>query len=369
MTRESLFNSDWRGTINRLGGADRLEQEARDTGAFRRAREVKCAVDLLRLTLAYSLGSKGLRLTAGWAEASGLAALSNVALLKRLRKTVPWLVLLVGRLLASHEPRRTLAAKGRPIRIVDATVVAKAGHTERVDGGVWRVHAVYDLQTERFSAFDLTDESEGERLDRAAVVPGEIRIADRAYLQPDRIAKVLAAKGDIIVRGKWKGARWLDAHGSKLDLIAVLKNACRKGLVDQPIWIKGTAREPIALRVVAIRKPKQAVAETVARLKRRASRKGEALQAETVAAAEWLILITSLDARAYPPHAISELYRMRWRIEIAFKHLKSAAGLVRPPGADPDVAKAHVLCHLLLILLTEPLIAEHLGDSPRRAAA
>jgi hypothetical protein len=30
------------------------------------------------------------------------------------------------------------------------------------------VHAVFDLHSERFSAFELTDESEGERFDRAA---------------------------------------------------------------------------------------------------------------------------------------------------------------------------------------------------------
>jgi hypothetical protein len=33
------------------------------------------------------------------------------------------------------------------------------------------------------------------------------------------------------------------------------------------------------------------------------------------------------------------------------------------------VTKAHILCYLLMILLTEPLLAEHLGDSPRQAAA
>ena len=66
---------------------------------------------------------------------------------------------------------------------------------------------------------------------------------------------------------------------------------------------------------------------------------------------------------------MGELYRLRWRIEIAFKHAKSGAGLAPPPGKDPDLAKVVVLCHLLSILLTEPLLAEHLGDSPRRAAA
>ena len=53
------------------------------------------------------------------------------------------------------------------------------------------------------------------------------------------------------------------------------------------------------------------------------------------------------------------------RIEIAFKHLKSGTGLDRPPAETAAMAKAYVLAHLLLILLTEPLIADHLGDSPR----
>ena len=82
----------------------------------------------------------------------------------------------------------------------DAIVVAKADRASREAGGVWRVHCVWTLNDERFSAFELTDETEGERLDRAAVVPGEIRIGDRAYLQPERIARVMADGGDVIVR-------------------------------------------------------------------------------------------------------------------------------------------------------------------------
>ena len=85
--------------------------------------------------------------------------------------------------------------------------------------------------------------------------------------------------------------------------------------------------------------------------------------------AEWMILITSLDAAEFPASKVGDLYRLRWRIEIAFKYLKSGVGLASPPGGDPDVAKAHILCHLLTILMTEPLLADHLGVSPRLAAA
>jgi hypothetical protein len=370
MTHESLLDRDWLAIVARFGGAEHLEREARETDAFRRARAIKCGVDLLRLTLAYCLGSMGLRLTAAWAEAAGLASLSNVAVLKRLRGMAPWLEILVARLLAEPAGQTDCSdAEGRLIRIVDATAVAKAGRDARSQGGVWRIHAVFDLPAERFSAFDLTDETQGERLDRAAVVPGEIRIGDRAYLQPDRLDRVLAAGADVIVRAPWNGARWVDESGAGLALIAMLKAARRKGFIDRSIWIKATARTPIAVRLVALRKPEKAIAASIEKARRAAKDKGKAVRPETLLAAEWVILVTSLDARTFPAAKIGELYRLRWRIEIAFKHLKSGVGLGRPPGEDATLAKAQILCRLLMILLTEPLLAEHLGDSPRREAA
>ena len=370
MTSESLSNSEWLRTVDQLGGAEFLEDEARKFGAFARARKIKCAVDQLRLVLAYCWGTRGLRLTAAWAEAMGLASLSNVALLKRLRNSVDWLEEIVGRLVSTGvRGVCAAAARGRRVRLVDATAVAKAGRDDREYGGVWRVHSVFDLMTERFTDFELTDEKGGEVIDRADVIPGEIRVGDRAYLQPDRVAQVLADGADIVVRAKWNGARWLDPNGNSIDLIALLKQARGKELVDQPIFIKGSAKDPMKLRLVAIRKPKQARDLTIEKITRRARDMGRKLMPETLVAAEWVIIITSLDHEEYPLSAISDLYRLRWRIEIAFKHLKSGVGLARPPGDDPRSARAHILCHLLLALLTEPLIAEHLGDSPRREAA
>ena len=370
MTRESLSNAEWLRTVDRLGGAKFLEDEAREFGAFERARKIKCAVDQLRLVLAYCWGTRGLRLTAAWAEAVGLASLSNVALLKRLRNSTDWLEKMVARLVGAGMPVAcAAAAKGRRVRLVDATAVAKAGRDDREYGGVWRVHSVFDLANERFTDFELTDEKKGEVIDRADVVAGEIRVGDRAYLQPDRVAKVLAAGADIVVRAKWNGARWLDVDGNCVDLVALLKTARGKGLMDRPIFIKGSAKEPMKLRLVAIRKPKQARELTIEKIRRRARDMGRKLMPETLVAAEWVIIVTSLDRNEYPLAAISDLYRLRWRIEIAFKHLKSGVGLARPPGDDPKSARAHILCNLLLALLAEPLIAEHLGDSPRQEAA
>ena len=113
MAHGALSTADWIGTVDRLGGPELLAAEARETGAFLRPREVKTAVDLLRLVLGYCLGHVGLRLTAAWSEGIGLASLSNVALLGRLRNCVPWLEKIVARLLAE-------AAQAEAARRADA---------------------------------------------------------------------------------------------------------------------------------------------------------------------------------------------------------------------------------------------------------
>jgi hypothetical protein len=108
MTRESLVTRDWDGVVARLGGAAGLERSACCAKAFSRPRAIASAVDLLRLILAYCLGGRGLRSTAAWAAAIGLADLSNVALLQRLRRSGDWLALWSAK--RWPPPRRTRAA-------------------------------------------------------------------------------------------------------------------------------------------------------------------------------------------------------------------------------------------------------------------
>src|SRR5512134_2135585 len=167
MTHESLLNRDWQDVIRWLGGAAAIEASARETKAFLRARAIDNAVDLLRVILAYCLGERGLRSTAAWAAAIGLVDISNVALLYRLRQCGDWLALLVGQALAAAAPE---ASRGRLIRIIDATTVPKAGTLARTKNRLWRVHGAFDLPSERFGFFELTDEKGGETLDRVPVI-------------------------------------------------------------------------------------------------------------------------------------------------------------------------------------------------------
>jgi Transposase DDE domain len=365
MTPESLVTEDWDSVVARLGGAEALEASARETKAFLRPRVIASAVDLLRMILAYFLSHRGLRSTATWATSIGFVDISNVGLLYRLRQCGDWLATLVGQVLATAAPP---ASRGRVIRIIDATTVPKAGAAAKRRNKLWRIHSAFDLPYERFGHFELTDQREGETFDRIPVINGEIRIGDRAYMQPDRIAVVLNAGADILVRTPWKGARWLDAEGEPFDLIAELRKAAAAGLIDRPIWIGREGGPALALRLVAVKKSSQAAAEARRKARREAQREGYQISKSTLIAADWVILVTSLAVEEFTTADVLALYRLRWRIELGFKRLKSLIGLQGPPGTDERSARPYVLAHLLMILLLEPLVDE-LEDSPRWAKA
>jgi hypothetical protein len=360
MPSESLSNPDWSRIVERLGGARALEASAREAKAFLRPREVANATDLLRLVLSYCLSSMSLRSTAAWAGAIQLAKISDVGLIYRLRQSATWLETLVARALEGASPA---SRQGRLIRILDGTNVAKAGSKAKKGNEVWRVHGAFDLPMERFSHFVLTDEKGAERLDRTPVVKGEIRLGDRGYMHPDAIANVIEAGGDIVVRAGWKSAIWLDAKGGRFDLIAALREAAPQGRVDRSIFVKRKNAQPLALRLVAIKKSPEAAEKARRQARSAAQQEGYTVSQATLEAADWVILVTSLSDEEYPLADILSLYRLRWRIELAFKRLKSLIGLGAPPGFRENSAKPWVLAHLLIILLLEPLVDE-LEDSP-----
>ena len=295
MTHKSLTNEDWDWAVERLGGGPLIAALARETKAFVRARGIGSAIDLLRLTLSYCLGHAGLRGTAAWAEAIGVASVSDVALLGRFRNTAQWLSRLVAGLVARGCPE---AAKGRLIRILDGSSVSKAGREARRTNGLWRIHASFELPAERFDFLELTDETGGERLDRVPVVRGELRMADAAFLQVDQIGEVVQQGADVLVRGSWRHARWLEEDGAPIDILAELKKVEGKGYLDRTMWLGRKKGEPIKMRVVALHKPPTAVTEARRKAKLAAKKQGRQVSEKTLYACEWVILVTSLSEQA-----------------------------------------------------------------------
>jgi IS4 transposase len=214
----------------------------------------------------------------------------------------------------------------------------------------------------------LTDEKGAEKFDRVPVEAGEIRIGDRGYCHVERLATISAAHVDFVVRAGWRMVRWLDEDGETFNLLAALTKAEAAGRIDRKILLWRAKGAPLAVRLVAFCKPPAAIEMSRRKARREAKKEGFTPNDQTLMAAGWVLLVTSLPASQFSTEDISELYRARWRIEMAFKRLKSLVGLAGPPGDDPNVAKTWILAHLLMVVLLEPHTAV-VDDSPRSGQA
>jgi IS4 transposase len=110
-------------------------------------------------------------------------------------------------------------------------------------------------------------------------------------------------------------------------------------------------------RICALKKNKIAT-EKARRKVMEASRKGGyRASPESLEAAAYIFVFTTLTRDKFKPAKILEMYRGRWQVELAFKRLKSLLGLGHLKKTDEEVAKAWLQGKLLVAFLIEALIA------------
>src|SRR5918993_3878188 len=199
----SSLEAQWPDLVAAVSAAIDLEATARTSGTLVRRREIRSAEALLRLALAYGPGGLSLRTAAAWAGVSGLADLSDTAVMNRLRKAAGWLGEIAGALLrrAAAAPPTPGPLPGRRLRIADGSMITGPGGKPK-----WRLHATYDPVAGRFTDLGLTDERGAESFDRTDWRPGDVALGDRCYARPPALRRMLAAGGALLLRSGWAPA-------------------------------------------------------------------------------------------------------------------------------------------------------------------
>ena len=361
--------TDWHRVVRTVRSAIDLDATARRSGALIRRRGVRRAETLLRLALAYGPGGLSLQSAAAWAEGAGVAAVSDTALMNRLRGAAGWLGEITEALLqrAPAAPTSGGPLPGRRLRIADATTVVAPGGQP-----TWRLHAAYDPAAGRFTKLDLTDEHGAESFTRIPWSPGEVAIGDRCYARPPALRQVLACGADFIVRTGWRRLRLLDAAGQPLDWDRVFDTLGTDVASEQVVQVdtsgqggKSRGDQTFPARLIVQRLRPEA-AERAAKAQHRVqsrTRRNRPLQPTTVRATGYLMLITSL-----PPEVtvaqVLDAFRLRWQVELAFKRLKSLLGFDRLPAKGETLARSWLLAHLILALITEDKVDQVLAFPP-----
>lgn len=327
------------------------EAKAIELGAVQRLRGFDSVGSLLRVLLIHLADGCSLRETAVRARAGGLAEVSDVALLKRLRGCAAWFEWMAREMAA--EMALPLAAQsllpGRRVRLVDGSSVCEPGAT----GSTWRLHYALNLHTLSCDEVHVSEADVGESLVHFDIRAGDVIMADRGFAKRPSLRYAVQCKADVVLRASMSNLPLHDSRGRPLELLPRLRKMAIGQAADWSAHVQDDMGA-IAVRVCAYKKT---VAQTLAAqraIEQEARKKGRSVQPQTLEAAGYVIVVTTLtepDAAA-----IMEFYRRRWQIELSFKRLKSLLQLGHLKKFDKDGARAWLQGKLLVACLIEKLI-------------
>lgn len=333
-----LFPAEWQ----RLG---------RSCGAVTRLRGFPSLEALLRTLLLHVGCGWSLRETAVQAKLAGIANVSDVTLLNRLRDAEGWLRELCQQLWKDNGVDLQPRLGGRQVRLLDATVVREPGKT----GSQWRIHYSLRLPTLECDHLDLTateGEGTGEKFARFRFRAGELVLADAGYCHPAGIAAVVEQQADVCVRLNSRALPLWDKRGKRFPLLESLAGLPQAGDVKAwPVWVE-SGQQRIAGRLCAIRKSREAIARTQKRL---AEKRGQVVSQETWQCAQYVLVFTTLSSASATARQVLECYRLRWQVELTFKRLKSIAQLGHVPKHDDQSTRAWLYGKLFVALLSQKL--------------
>jgi hypothetical protein len=233
---------------------------------------------------------------------------------------------------------------GYKLTLIDATTLCGPGAT-CPDA---RIHT--KLRAADVAVLDaiVTDASGGETFKQFLFEPNELVLGDRAYSHPGNIAHVREHGADVLVRYN-RGALLLSHSGERLDVLAHVRTIRDGQVLDLPVSFQH-GDDSISGRLIATRLPEEKAEKARKRLRKE---QGSSITKETLEAAAYVMLFTTVALERMSASKCLEAYRLRWQIELQFKRWKSLCGFDQLPNYRDDTIVAWLYAKVLLGILLD----------------
>jgi hypothetical protein len=356
-----LLEEDWSVVTSFL--PEGWQEQAKKLGAYCWSRAFADSGVLLRTLLIHLVEGCSFRETAVMAKQGGLAEISDVALLKRLRagsEWLRWLAVGVMERWVRNMPSR-INAKGLRARIIDGSTVQEPGSA----GASWRLHYSIGLESLSCDEFMVTGPDVGESFKRFTVSPGDLLIGDRCYAWASAIAYVVERGGHVLVRAKTRGLALMDSQDRGFDVLKHLRTLKEGEVGDWNVWVRHR-NQRIKGRICALKKS-SCSAEAARRKIKRSNKKKHGKKREVnptrLEAAGYFFVFTTLD-RTFTATEVLKIYSGRWQVELAFKRLKSLLRIGHLHKTSPESARAWLHGKILVAFLVTAMMAAGKSFSP-----
>jgi Transposase DDE domain len=254
-----------------------------------------------------------------------------------------------------------LKGKYKRIIIQDSTIINLPQRLFSIFSGVSnglvqvanaRIQIALDILCNHIIHFSLDSYSTNDikAANQLSIQQGDLLIRDRGYFSIAEIKRIIKASAHFIYRYK-HGINY--CHVNTGEPINLLKKLNKTKTTD--IMVKlGDINGPV-VRLIAMPVKTELADMRRAKLKKQAKHHP---QKEVLALLSWSIFITSIEDESMNYDEIFELYKLRWRIEILFKAMKSHLNLGHIHNVSNNQLKFIVLAKLLWLVLILQFVYE-----------
>jgi hypothetical protein len=320
--------------------------------------KVTKATHLLQPILYQVATNSSLAVTVAMAAAAGVIKMSAVGLHKRMRTIGPYLARLVTLMTDAEVVFGAERWAGYDVVIVDGSSVSRPG----AEGTTARVHYALRLSTLRPVQIEVTDDKVGETFRHFDAEAGQLWMGDRGYSNPPGIAAIVTADADVLVRYNRGSLPLYGINGQLLDVQRMLARLKRPGVARE--WyaeVHPQGGKVIVGRLCALLLPPDEAEEARQRARRE---QGPSVTAETLVAAQYVVVFTTVPSSRMTAALVMELYGLRWQIELHIKRDKSIAGLDRLPNFRSDTVYSWICAKMLLTQIARKLATPNVAIPP-----
>lgn len=207
-----------------------------------------------------------------------------------------------------------------------------------------------DLLSGHLTAIELVDGCHSDRgLDiQTALLPeGSLRLADLGFFATKVLRSLSQAKVYWLTRLLANTVLWL-ADGTRMSLCDFVSTQAAEGWDG---WVKVGGDEPVAGRLLVVRVPQEVADARRRRLRKEAREKGREPSGVAMALAGWTILLTNVPLLLLTREEALVVVRVRWQIELLFKHWKMQGMVDEWRSAKP----IRILCEVYAKLVAQVL--------------
>ncbi len=194
-----------------------------------------------------------------------------------------------------------------------------------------KLQFAFDFVSSTFAHFELTNGTTPDQR-YANNIPSWLRkrdliLFDLGYFNLD-VLNEIAALGTYFVCRYFNPTTIFIKKGDSfecLDLFLLLRTLKTRALFDIDVYLGGKTKIPCRLTVVQLSQEQRS--KKLRKLNENAYQKGRTLSRDARFLASYNIYVTNVPRNVLSPSEVSQIYRLRWNIELLFKQFKSTMKL------------------------------------------